>query len=140
MNNVVSPYVYPGIGDLKVQMQIEKGEVLKPKYNKHIILDACIKVFNTELHESFTKEFVKSKTRKREIVEIRQCAMYIMQKETKLPLKAIGGFFNGRDHSTVIHACRTWSDLMDTSRRFVEITESVYSEIRKLNYRNGIKA
>ena len=61
---------------------------------------------------------VKSKTRKREIVQARQISMFFAKDLTKSSLKTIGMFFGGRDHSTVIHACQTVNDLMETDKQF----------------------
>lgn len=61
---------------------------------------------------------LKSKSRKREIVEARQIAMAIMCKERCASLAEIGFFFGGRDHSTVIHARTTVNDLIFTDKSF----------------------
>lgn len=61
---------------------------------------------------------VKSKTRKREIVQARQIAMYFAKDLTKASLKNIGSHFGNRDHSTVIHACQTVNDLVETDKKF----------------------
>ncbi len=63
-------------------------------------------------------EMVRSKTRKREIVQARQISMYLAKNYTKSSLKTIGSFFGGRDHSTVIYACQTVADLIDTDKKF----------------------
>lgn len=65
-----------------------------------------------------TVESLKAKTRKREIVVARQVAMYFAKEYTNLSLKSIGFYFGNRDHSTVIHALTSVSDLMDTDRKF----------------------
>jgi chromosomal replication initiator protein len=65
-----------------------------------------------------TVESLKAKTRKREIVVARQVAMYFAKEYTNLSLKSIGYHFGNRDHSTVIHALTSVSDLMDTDRKF----------------------
>ena len=54
---------------------------------------------------------LKAKSRKRELVHPRQVAMYLAKEKTDLSLKSIGYHFGGRDHSTVIHAVQTISDL-----------------------------
>jgi len=61
---------------------------------------------------------VLSNTRKREIVQARQVAMYFAKHLTKTSLKGIGAYLGKKDHATVLHACRTVNDLMDTDRRF----------------------
>ncbi len=63
-------------------------------------------------------EMLTSKTRKRNIVLARQIAMFFSKQLTKNSLATIGRAFGGRDHSTVIHACQTISDLMETDGKF----------------------
>jgi len=61
---------------------------------------------------------VLSNTRKREIVQARQVAMYFAKQLTKSSLKGIGVRLGKKDHATVLHACRTVNDLMETDRQF----------------------
>jgi len=75
-------------------------------------------------------EAVKSKTRKREIVQARQIAMYFTKDLTKASLKNIGIFFGGRDHSTVIHACQTVNDLIETDKKFRHDVEEIEKRIK----------
>jgi chromosomal replication initiator protein len=63
-------------------------------------------------------ELLKSKTRKREVVQARQIAMYFSKCMTKSSLATIGLHCGGKDHATVLHACRTVNNLMDTDKRF----------------------
>lgn len=63
-------------------------------------------------------ELLKSKTRKREIVQARQIAMYFAKKMTKSSLANIGLHCGGKDHATVLHACRTVNNLQETDKLF----------------------
>lgn len=65
-----------------------------------------------------TEEMFLSKTRKREIVQARQIAMYLSRNLTKTSLSSIGSQIGGKDHATVLHACNTVSDLIETDRSF----------------------
>ena len=60
------------------------------------------------------------KSRKRPIVDARQVAMHFCKRMTQHSLEAIGRRFGGRDHSTVIHACKAIQARIDTDPRFVE--------------------
>ena len=51
-----------------------------------------------------TTEDLLKQSRKKEYVNPRQIAMYIIRKELETSLPSIGEFFGGRDHTTVIHA------------------------------------
>jgi len=75
-------------------------------------------------------EMVKSKTRKREIVQARQISMYLAKSYTKTSLKSIGAFFGGRDHSTVIYACQTVVDLIETDKKFKSYVQDIQKKIK----------
>ena len=61
---------------------------------------------------------MKKKTRKREIVEARQIAMFFMRKHTRKTLKYIGTIFGGRDHTTAYHAWKTVNDLCFSNEQY----------------------
>lgn len=63
-------------------------------------------------------ELIKSKTRKREIVQARQLTMYFSKQLTKSSLATIGAQCGNKDHATVLHACRTVNNLSETDKRF----------------------
>jgi chromosomal replication initiator protein len=63
-------------------------------------------------------EILKSKTRKREVVQARQISMFFAKKMTKSSLASIGAHCGGKDHATVLHACRTVMNLADTDKQF----------------------
>ena len=56
------------------------------------------------------EDLLRAKTRKQEVVNARQVAMYLSKELTNSSLKTIGLHFGGRDHSTVIHSCQTIQD------------------------------
>jgi chromosomal replication initiator protein len=72
---------------------------------------------------------VREKTRKQEIVEARQIAMFLSKKYTKSSLKTIGLQFGGRDHSTVIHAISTVEERLSTSPKHKRILSELEQKI-----------
>ncbi|HKL03300.1 MAG TPA: chromosomal replication initiator protein DnaA [Cryomorphaceae bacterium] len=72
---------------------------------------------------------VREKTRKQEIVEARQIAMYLSKQFTDSSLKTIGLHFGGRDHSTVIHAISTVEERMQTTAKHKRIVEELHQKI-----------
>jgi chromosomal replication initiator protein len=76
-----------------------------------------------------SEEQMRGKTRKQEVVIARQTAMYLIKEMTKLPLKAIGSYFGGRDHSTVIYACQVIDDLISKSPHFKELYDRARKKI-----------
>ena len=96
--------------------------VSSPEISLDKILDEVCGYFK------ITKDMMLSKTRKREIVQSRQIAMYLGRKLTKTSLAAIGSQIGGKDHATVLHACNTVTDLIETDRSFKQYV----SDIEKL--------
>lgn len=74
-------------------------------------------------------ELLKSKTRKREIVQARQIAMYFAKKMTKSSLANIGLHCGGKDHATVLHACRTVNNLSETDKHFRKYLEDLEKKL-----------
>ncbi len=69
-------------------------------------------------------EQIQSKTRKREIVQARQVAMFFSKNLTKASLATIGSQIGGKDHATVLHACKTVNNLIETDKHFrIQIDE-----------------
>lgn len=63
-------------------------------------------------------ESLHSKTRKRNVVQARQLAMFFSKKYTKNSLSTIGSQIGQRDHATVLHACKTVENLIEIDRAF----------------------
>ena len=63
-------------------------------------------------------DLLSAKTRKREAVTARHLSMYFCKQLTSHSLKSIGNRFGGRDHSTVIHACKTIENRMELESAF----------------------
>ena len=64
-------------------------------------------------------DLLRAKTRKQEIVNARQIAMYLAKELTNSSLKTIGLHFGGRDHSTVIHAYQSVEDQMHIDPKYL---------------------
>ena len=69
-----------------------------------------------------------SKRRSRSITRPRQVAMSISKELTKNSLPEIGDLFGGRDHTTVIHACKKVEELKSTDIKIMED----YNNIKRL--------
>ncbi len=61
-----------------------------------------------------------SKRRSRSIARPRQVAMALAKELTSYSLPEIGDAFGGRDHTTVLHACRRVKELRESERRIGE--------------------
>ncbi len=75
-------------------------------------------------------ELINSRTRKREIVQARQIAMFFSKKYTKSSLATIGIHCGNKDHATVLHACRTVNNLIETDKQFKVFVEDIEKKIK----------
>lgn len=71
---------------------------------------------------------LKSKKRSRQIARPRQIAMSLAKELTNLSLPDIGDSFGGRDHTTVLYACRKVDELILSDTRIRED----YEKLRKI--------
>ncbi len=74
---------------------------------------------------NITMDNLLSKSRKRQIVQARQIAMYMSRNLLKCSLSTIGSEIGGKDHSTVLHACSTVQDLMSIDKTFRQYVSDI---------------
>jgi len=79
---------------------------------------------------SIQVDALNSKTRKRDIVQARQLSMYFSKKHTKASLATIGLHCGNKDHATVLHACRTVTNLIETDKQFRLYVEELEKRIK----------
>jgi chromosomal replication initiator protein len=72
---------------------------------------------------------MKAKKRTKEIANARQMAMYLIKQHTSLSLSEIGKLFGGKDHATVIYACKQIEEKRQKDENFRKILESIVKKI-----------
>lgn len=89
--------------DLSVARQALGDEDFAPKRSVAIsnIFEVVMDRYNIRLAD------LQGKRRSRSITFPRQVCMYLARELTSLSLEEIGGYFGGRDHTTVLHGIRT---------------------------------
>ena len=76
-------------------------------------------------HYNVPESALASKSRKHDIVLVRQISLYFAQKYTKMPASRIGKLVGGRDHSTVIHSCNTIIQRLKVDNAFQTELDSI---------------
>ncbi len=83
---------------------------------------------------NISRDDLVSKSRKRQIVQARQIAMFLSRNLiSNCSLAAIGQEIGGKDHATVLHACTTVSDLMATDKLFKKYVTDIESMLVSSN-------
>jgi chromosomal replication initiator protein len=73
---------------------------------------------------------LQSKHRQRSIALPRHVCMFMARKCTRLSLEEIGGFFGGRDHTTVMHAVKTVEEKLREDPEFPPIITMLEEKAR----------
>lgn len=106
--------------------------VLNPRMEKieaspETILKAATEIFNISIED------LKSNSRRREISQARQVAMYLMRQYTDLSLPKIGELFGGKDHTTVMYSCEKISQLRNTDPNLKQTLDRLSDRIQLSN-------
>lgn len=72
---------------------------------------------------------ILSKRRSRSVARPRQVAMALAKELTNHSLPEIGDAFGGRDHTTVLHACRKIKELRETDRDIHDDYDNLYRSL-----------
>ena len=114
--------------DISIQLIKEALKDLLAIQNKLISVDNIQRTV-AEYYKIKMADMV-SKRRNRSIARPRQMAMCLSKELTNHSLPEIGNLYGGRDHTTVLHACRTINDLRQSS---TDIYEDYQNLLRSLS-------
>ncbi len=87
------------------------------------IIDAVTAFYGVKLSD------LQSRRRHKSVTEPRQVCMWLARKRTRFSLEEIGGYFGGRDHTTVMHSIRTVDDRMTTDPSFAREVEQIENQV-----------
>ncbi len=114
--------------DITLELAKQMIDRLVKNSKKEISVDYIQKVVCD--YFNLSPDMLQSKTRKREIVQARQIAMFFSKNLTKSSLASIGAQIGGKDHATVLHACKTVNNLMDTDKRFKTQIDAIEKKLK----------
>jgi len=81
--------------------------------NESDILTPEVIIKKVANHEHLEVDQIKSERRFGPLIAAKHKAMFLIKKFTKLSYSEVGELFNGKDHATVIHACKSVQNQMD---------------------------
>ncbi|MGK7904346.1 MAG: chromosomal replication initiator protein DnaA [Hormoscilla sp.] len=105
----IAPVLNPPVGNVEVSAEVVMA-VVADEFNLSV-------------------EDLKSNSRRREISQARQVAMYLVRQNTDLSLPKIGEEFGGKDHTTVIYSCDKVAQLReknpDMAKRLRQLSDRI---------------
>jgi chromosomal replication initiator protein len=114
-----------GVIDLELAKEA-LGEALTPDEKRitiQQIFDAVTKYYGVRPSD------LQSKRRHKSIAFPRQVCMYLARRHTRYSLQEIGGYFGGRDHTTVMHAVKTVQGDSDTDAEIARQVTHIESQL-----------
>ena len=115
--------------DLDLAQHIVHGVVHNE--TKAVTIDDILKVVCK--HFDLEPSAIHTKSRKREVVQARQIAMYLAKNHTDFSTSKIGKFIGNKDHATVLHACKTVKGQLEVDKSFSAEVQEIESLLKKRN-------
>ncbi|MEM9400788.1 MAG: chromosomal replication initiator protein DnaA, partial [Verrucomicrobiota bacterium] len=121
---------WAALNDRKIT-QNQVGELLKDFIQQEARQVVTIEGIQKRVAENFDIRMtdMTSKRRPANIAVPRMVAMYLSRKMTPKSLQEIGEAFGGRDHGTVLHACKTIEERINSNEKFRHSVESVTKKL-----------
>jgi chromosomal replication initiator protein len=92
------------------------------------ILEVVARRFNVKVSE------LQGKRRAKVVTHPRHICMYLARQLTDQSLEEIGGYFGGRDHTTVLHASRAITQAVEEDPQFAAMLDEVATEVKNARY------
>ncbi|MGC8977231.1 MAG: chromosomal replication initiator protein DnaA [Candidatus Ratteibacteria bacterium] len=122
--------------------------LLRREINKDLIDEAIEKVYNQKREEKkyinlkriievvsevfgISPDDLKSSKRIKNVILPRQIAMYLSRELTETSLNSIAMEFNGKDHTTVLHAYKKIKSLIEKDKNLKNIIENIKEKINE---------
>ena len=115
---VVSLMAHSTINNTDVDINLARRIVgeLSNYEKKSISIDDIIKTVSS--YYGVEVSAINTRSRKREVVLVRQVAMFLAKKYLDMSTSKIGQYIGDRDHATVLHACKAVTNLAETDKQF----------------------
>jgi chromosomal replication initiator protein len=125
---LIRAVAYVSISGLTMSVENIEPILSPPSEPKEITAETVFQVICEELQVS--KEDLLGASRKREISQTRQIAMYLMRNYTELSLPKIGEAFGGKDHTTVLYSCEKIAQMQKESLQFARQLQQLAERLR----------
>ena len=121
---------YASLTGKKLSIEVVEG-LLREILHEEGRLSISIEVIQKKVAEHFDIRLadMTSKRRPENIAFPRQIAMYLSRQMTESSLNTIGEAFGGRDHGTVLHACRLVKDRMEVDANVRQVVHYLEKQL-----------
>ena len=127
---VISLMAHSTVYNRDIDMELAQRIVRKVSHveNKPVTIDDIISVVCK--HFGLDTSAIHTRSRKREVVQARQIAMYIAKQKTDLSTSKIGTLIGNKDHATVLYACKTIKELREVDKNFRTELDEILTSLK----------
>ena len=106
-STIIRLLAHSSLSNKEIDYEIAKA-VIKERIGSSTVSDITVEDIIRRVSETthIEQKDIVGASRKKEFAEARQISIYLCREILGTPLVSIGMHFGGRDHSTVLHACR----------------------------------
>jgi len=129
-STIIRLLAHSSLAKKEIDFRLAK-KVVKERLGSNIIYDITTEDIVRRVSETThikEKEIVGS-SRKMEIAEARQISIYLCRQILGTPFVSLGIYFGGRDHSTILHACRVMEDKTKKDQRLGRLVKELKREL-----------
>mgnify|MGYP000151101008 CR=1 FL=1 len=128
---IISIMAHSTIYNREVDLELAQRIVRKVSHteNKPVTVDNIIQAVCS--HFGLDINAIHSKSRKRDVVQARQIAMYLAKNYTDFSTAKIGSLIGGKDHATVLHACKTITELKEVNKPFAAELDEIQATLKQ---------
>lgn len=108
--------------DMALARRVLGEPTAQPRSNQFTlqrIIELVTRYYGVKLHD------LQSRRRHKSVTEPRQVCMWLARRQTRFSLEEIGGYFGGRDHTTVMHSVKAVDERITTDPRLAQQVKSL---------------
>ena len=129
-STIIRLLAHSSLSNREIDYDLAK-KVIKERLGSSIVSDLTIEeiVRRVSIITRVSEKDIVSASRKMEIAEARQVSIYLCREILGTPLVSIGMHFGGRDHSTILHACRVVEKKKKVDQRISTLVGELKNEL-----------
>ena len=129
---IISIMAHSTVYNKDIDLELAQRIVKKVTHNenKTVTIDDIIQTVCK--HYGLDTSAIHTKSRKREVVQARQIAMYLAKNYTDLSASKIGHLIGNKDHATVLYACKNVKELREVDKAFLAEIDEIQRELKKI--------
>ena len=129
-STIIRILAYSSLSNKEIDEKLVK-RVVKERLGKRFLAEITLEDVIRRVSEvtSVSEKDIVGQSRKKELVEARQITAYLSREILGASLSSIGIYLGGRDHTTILHACKNIEEKMKSEKRMKHQVESIKNEL-----------